>query len=220
MTGRTPVNMTGIKPIRIGALASGGGTNLQAIIDRSEAGTLAAQVVLVISNNSDSGAMERARRHGIPALHLSRITHPEPDALDAAMCDALVRHGVELVVLAGYMRPVGRRVLKAFSDRILNIHPALLPKFGGKGMYGIHVHEAVLAAGEKQTGVTVHLVTPEYDAGPTLAQRTVPVEPGDTPETLQKRVLAVEHVLYAEVIQAIAEGRLKIVNGRPSVRLS
>jgi len=205
--------------LKLGVLASGGGTNLQALIDRSEAGTLSARVVVVISNNSDAGALERARRHGIPALHLSRATHPEPERLDAAIRDALLQHGANLVCLSGYMRPLGRLTLDAYPDAILNIHPALLPRFGGKGMYGIRVHEAVLQAGEKETGVTVHLVTPKYDEGPVLGQRRVPVMPNDTPEELQRRVLAVEHALYAEVVDAIAEGRLAIRDGVPSVVL-
>jgi len=206
-------------PLKIGVLASGGGTNLQALIDRSEAGTLAARIVAVISNNSEAGALERARGHGIPAFHLSRATHPEPERLDAAIRDTLRRHGADLVALAGYMRPLGPLVLAAFPDSIINIHPALLPKFGGKGMYGIHVHEAVLRAGEKETGVTIHLVDAAYDQGPTIAQRKVTVGQNDTPEVLQQRVLTVEHALYAEVIQAIAEGRLVIRNGKPSTVL-
>jgi len=120
------------------------------------------------------------------------------------------RHGVDLVILAGYMRPVGPGLLQAYPDRVLNIHPALLPKFGGKGMYGIHVHEAVLAAGDKTTGVTVHLVNSEYDRGRILAQRTAPVLPGDTPESLQKRVLAIEHEIYADVINRIAAGEIRL----------
>jgi len=211
--------MDAARPILVGVLASGGGTNLQALIDRSEDGSLAARIVVVISNNSGAGALERARRHGIPALHLSRATHADPDALDAAIRGALVAHRAEWAALAGYMRPLGPHTLAAFRHRILNIHPALLPRFGGKGMYGLHVHEAVLAAGETVTGVTVHLVTDEYDAGPIVAQRKVPVLPGDTPETLQQRVLEQEHRVYAEVIQAIAEGRLKIENGAPSLRI-
>ena len=212
--------MSRIEPLRLGVLASGGGTNLQAIIDRSEAGALDARVVVVVSNNSDAGALERARTHGIPALHLSRRTHLDPPALDRAIRDAFVRYGVEWVVLAGYMRPIGPLVRNAFTDRVLNIHPALLPKFGGRGMYGMHVHEAVLAAQESESGATVHLVTALYDAGPTVGQRRAPVMPDDTPETLQKRVLAVEHGLYADVIQAVADGRLTVTDGRPSAVLS
>jgi phosphoribosylglycinamide formyltransferase 1 len=193
---------------------------LQAVIDRSEAGSLDARVTVVISNNSGAGALVRGDAHGIPTAHLSRATHPEPDKLDSAVLDTLVAHGVEWVILAGYMRPLGPRVIEAYRDRILNIHPALLPSYGGRGMYGSRVHEAVIAAGETESGVTVHLVTDEYDAGPPVAQRRVPVESGDTPDVLQARVLELEHGIYADVIQAIADGTLTISDGTPSGILS
>jgi phosphoribosylglycinamide formyltransferase-1 len=196
--------------LKIGVLASGGGSNLQALIDQSEAGSFSAQVVVVISNNSDAGALERARKHGIPAFHLSRATCGGDEALDTTFCDTLQAHGVQLVALAGYMRPIGSKLLAAYPNRVLNIHPALLPKYGGKGMYGIHVHEAVLAAGETTTGVTIHLVNHEYDRGAILAQRAVSVLPGDTPDILQQRVLTVEHELYAEVINDIASGSITL----------
>ena len=204
------------RPIPVGVLASGGGSNLQALIDRSEQGSLDAKIACVISNNSGSGALERARRHGIPAVHLSGGTHPDPGELDRAIRDALVRQGARLLALCGYMRMLGPLTLGSFLPCIVNIHPALLPKFGGKGMYGMHVHEAVLEAGETISGVTVHLVDEEYDRGAIVAQRQVPVLPDDTPESLQKRVLKEEHVLYAEVIQALADGSLVLEGGRPS----
>ncbi len=206
-------------PIRIGALASGGGSNLQALIDASDQGVLSAEVVCVISNNSVSGALQRARTHGIVTHHISSLTHPDAEDRDRAIADALAREGAELVALCGYMKRLAPETLERFSPYVLNIHPALLPKFGGKGMYGIHVHEAVLQAGETVTGATVHLVNREYDKGPILAQRKVPVRQDDTPETLQKRVLAVEHKLYAETIQALADGTIRIVDGIPTARL-
>ncbi len=189
---------------------------MQAIIDRAESGELNAQVVVVISNNSDAGALDRARRHGIPALHLSSRTHPCERCLDNAICEALKRHAVEWVLLAGYMKHVGPHTLQSFRDRILNIHPALLPKHGGQGMYGMRVHEAVIAAGDSESGVTVHLVTGEYDAGPIVAQRRVPVYATDTPETLQRRVLAEEHRIYGDVLNAIVTGTLTVEDGKPS----
>jgi phosphoribosylglycinamide formyltransferase-1 len=197
-------------PLRLGFLASHGGSNLQAILDAIGDGRLEAQARIVVSNNSGSLALERARAAGVPALHLSSQTHPGPEALDRAIAQALLLHGTELVVLAGYMRKIGQALLAAYPRRIVNIHPALLPKHGGLGMFGIHVHEAVLAAGERETGATVHLVNAEYDRGPTLAQARVPVEPGDTPETLQQRVLATEHRLYAETLQRIATGEIEL----------
>lgn len=194
--------------LRLGFLASHKGSNMQAIIDACKEGRLSAQPAVAISNNSESGALARARQEGIPACHLSSHTHPGPGALDQAICAALTRHQAEVVCLAGYMKRLGPRTLEAYRGRVLNIHPALLPKFGGKGFYGEAVHQAVLAAGEKESGPTVHLVDEKYDHGPVLAQARVPVLPGDTPETLAARVLAQEHRLYAETLQRIASGEM------------
>ena len=196
--------------LRIGVLASHGGSNMQAIIDRIEAGELDARIVLIVSNNSGSGAIERARRHELPWRHISGKTHAGPGAEDRALHDALTEAGAEVVVLAGYMKKIGPETLEAFRGRILNIHPALLPKHGGKGMYGIHPHESVLAAGDTESGATVHAVDAHYDHGPVLRQRKVPVLEGDTPETLQKRVLAEEHVIYAEVLADIVAGTIAL----------
>lgn len=197
-------------PLRLGFLASHGGSNLQAILDAIRAGRLNAEPRVVISNNSQSLALERARKLGIPALHLSSQTHADAGMLDAAIAAALRENGAELVALAGYMKRAGPRLLAAYPRRVLNIHPALLPKFGGQGMFGMRVHEAVIAAGEKESGATIHLVDGDYDHGPTLAQARVPVLPGDTPETLQARVLAAEHRLYAETLQRIATGEIDL----------
>lgn len=201
---------TRVKKVRLGVLASHGGTNLQAIIDSCEAGEIPAEVVVVISNNSNSGALERAMRHKIDAVHLSNKHHPNDEDLDEAIVRVLQEHQVELVCLAGYMKRRGARFLNAFKNRILNIHPALLPKFGGKGFYGMKVHEAVLAAKEKESGVTVHIVDEKYDHGPILAQKKVPVLPDDTPEVLAARILVEEHKVYPEVIGKIARGELKL----------
>lgn len=195
-------------PLRLGFLASHNGSNMQAILDACKEGRLSARPAVVISNNSESGALARARQEGIPAFHLSNHTHPGPGALDQAICAALTRHQVEVVCLAGYMKRLGPRTLAAYRGRVLNIHPALLPKFGGEGFYGQAVHQAVLAAGEKESGPTVHLVDEEYDHGPVLAQARVPVLAGDTPETLATRVLAQEHRLYADTLQRIATGEI------------
>ena len=192
--------------LALGVLASHGGTNLQAIIDSCRADAIDAEVRVVISNNSRSLALERARRASIPARHLSGSTHPDPDRLDEAIAETLQAYGVQLVALAGYMKMLGPRTLDAYRNRILNVHPALLPKFGGRGMYGERVHEAVLASGDSVTGVTVHLVDEEYDRGPIVAQTQVPVLPCDTPDTLAARVLEQEHVLYPSTIQRIATG--------------
>ena len=196
--------------LKIGVLASHGGSNMQAIIDQIETGSLDAAIEIVISNNSTSGAIERAKRHGLPWAHLSGKTHPDPDALDRAILERLREGGVELVVLAGYMKKIGVRTLAAYPGRMLNIHPALLPRHGGRGMYGIHPHEAVLAAGDTESGASVHVVTADYDQGPVVRQRRVPVRPEDTPQTLQQRVLAEEHRIYSEVIADIVDGRIHL----------
>jgi phosphoribosylglycinamide formyltransferase-1 len=194
----------------LGILASHGGSNMQAIIDACKSGGLPAIPRVVLSNNSASLALARARREGIPAYHLSALTHPCPEALDREILRLLQTHAVDLVVLAGYMKKLGPATLEAYRGRILNIHPALLPRFGGRGMYGRLVHEAVLAAGEATTGVTVHLVDAEYDRGPILAQREVPVRPGDTPESLAERVLREEHRLYVETLRRICRGEITL----------
>lgn len=185
---------------RIAVLASGGGTNMEAIAER-------VPLALVASNRADAGALARAARRGIP-------TEVIEDPADAdAMLQMFRRHGIELVALAGYLKKVPEAVTRAFRGRMLNIHPALLPKFGGPGMYGERVHAAVLAAGDTESGATVHFVDADYDRGPIIAQRRVAVEPGDTVETLAKRVLAVEHDLYPEVVDAVASGRITL--GQP-----
>jgi phosphoribosylglycinamide formyltransferase-1 len=196
--------------LKIGVLASHGGSNMQAIIDAIEAGDLAARIVLVISNNSNSGAMERAWKHGLTALHLSSATHTEMAALDRSIRDALLLAKADVVVLAGYMKKIGPVTLASYRGRILNIHPALLPLHGGPGMYGIRPHESVLAAGDAESGATVHVIDAHYDQGPILRQERVPVLPGDSPETLQQRVLAVEHQIYVAVLKDIAAGKIKL----------
>ena len=198
------------EPLKIGVLASHGGSNMQAIIDAIESGRLAARIVLVISNNSQSGALDRARKHGLPWRRLSSATHSREEALDLAIRDALAEAGVEVALLAGYMKKIGPATLAAYRGRILNIHPALLPRHGGPGMYGIKPHQAALAAGDTESGATVHVVDEEYDRGPILKQERVPVLPGDTPETLQQRVLKVEHQIYAAALEDIIAGRIKL----------
>lgn len=183
--------------MRVAVLASGGGTNLQALLDHCR-GDAAARIVVVISNKPDAGALDRARRAGVPTAVLA-------DHRDAAeLLGVLEAHRVEFVVLAGYLKLVPSTVVDAYVDRMINIHPALLPSFGGHGMYGRRVHEAVLASGATISGPTVHLVNAEYDRGRILAQWPVPVAPGDTPETLAARVLAVEHQLLPAVVLAAA----------------
>jgi len=202
--------------LRVAVFASGGGSNLKALIDAVAAGRLHADIVLVVSNKAEAGALQIARDHGIPARHLAREQFESDEAFNAALLDALRQHDVNFVALAGYLKKIDAGVVRAFKHRMLNIHPALLPSFGGKGMYGLNVHKAVLEYGCKVSGVTVHLVDEEYDSGPPVLQRCVPVEDDDTPETLAKRVLAVEHQVYAEALQLFAQNRVE-VRGRKVV---
>ena len=210
MPARSPMIRRQDGKLPLGVVASHGGTNLQAIIDACADGSLDAEVRVVISNNSRSFALERARGANIPTAHLSAVTHPDPAQLDKAIAETLASRGVELVALAGYMRKLGPEMLRLYRNRILNVHPALLPKFGGRGMYGERVHSAVLAAGERVSGVSVHMVDEEYDQGPVIAQAEVPVMPRDTPETLAARVLEQEHLLYPQTIQRIASGEINL----------
>lgn len=186
---------------------------MQAIIDACNDGRIQAIPAVVISNNGASAALERANREGIPAYHISSKNNPDSYALDCAVRDVLLKHQVDLIVLAGYMKKIGVQTLSAFKGRIINIHPALLPRHGGKGMYGRNVHEQVLASGDAETGVTVHVVTDEYDTGPILAQQVVPVLENDTPDTLSDRVLEIEHRLYVETIARIIRKEIRLESG-------
>ena len=202
--------MQGRRKLRLGALASHGGSNLQAIMDACEQRRLNAEVRVVVSNNSRSLALARARAAGIPAFHISGKTHPEPARLDAAIRDCLARHNVDLVLLAGYMKLLGGATLARYRGRVLNSHPALLPKFGGKGMYGSRVHQAVLDAGERVTGVTIHQVDERYDHGATLAQCQVKVCPRDTLADLEERVKRRERRFWVETLSRIADGEIAL----------
>lgn len=196
--------------LRIAVLASGSGTTLQAVIDACQSGAIDGDVVLVISNNSNSGAIERARRHGIETVHLSGNTHSDPEVLDWAVTAALDACAPDIVLLAGYMKKLGSHVLEAYRGRVINTHPSLLPKHGGQGMYGGHVHAAVIASGEDESGVSVHLVDADYDTGAVIAQRSVPVEADDDAEALAARVQVAEKPFLIEVLQGIAKGGFKL----------
>lgn len=187
---------------RLAVFASGSGTNLQALMDHFRDNS-AAEVALVISDKGDCGAVERARKAGIPTHCIPVKTRPIA-AVTADTIDALESARIDLVALAGYLRLVPADVVRRFQYRVLNIHPALLPGFGGKGMYGSRVHQAVLDAGVKITGATVHLVDEKYDSGRIVAQWPVPVLDNDTPDTLARRVLRVEHVLYPAAVEWLA----------------
>lgn len=199
--------------IRIGVLASGSGTNLQAIIDSCEKGEINGQIVIVISDNPNAFALERARRKGIKAVAISAagLKREEHERL---VNQHLLDEKVELVALAGYMRIMTPWIIDQWLGRMMNIHPALLPSFGGKGMYGEHVHRTVLEHGCKISGCTVHFVVPEVDGGPIILQECVPVLENDTPETLADRIHPVEHRLYPKAISLFANGKLRLEGRR------
>jgi phosphoribosylglycinamide formyltransferase 1 len=196
-----------VRRIPIAVLASGGGTNLQSLLDAFDAPDAPGRVALVVSNREGAGALNRARHAGVATTVIGA------DGQDATtMLAAMGAQGVQLVVLAGWLRLVPASVVHAFPGRMLNIHPALLPAFGGRGMHGRHVHEAVLAAGARVSGATVHLVDEQFDRGPIIAQWPVPVKAGDTADTLAARVLTAEHALLAAVVR---QACLRLARGEP-----
>jgi phosphoribosylglycinamide formyltransferase 1 len=193
--------------LNIAVLGSGRGSNFQSILAAIQQGRIPnARIAVVVSNNSGAGILEIARDNSLPAVHLSHRQFPTEDEFVDALLSLLKVHGVNFIVLAGYMKRIHRRVIEAYRRRIINIHPALLPRHGGAGMYGHHVHEAVIAAGDRISGATVHFVDEEYDHGSIVLQKTVSVTRDDTPETLAAKVLDIEHEIYPEAIRRLATG--------------
>jgi len=204
----------GPRSIRIAVLASGRGTNLQAIIDASERGEIPGTVVVVASDNPKAGALDRARAAGIPVLVLSVRSFPTREKFEERLAEAVQSYHPNLVCLAGFMRILSPAFVQHFAGRMMNIHPALLPAFGGVGMYGEHVHRAVLDRGVRVSGCTVHFVDDVPDGGPIILQAAVRVDPEDTVMTLAARIAEVEHRLYPQAIQLFAQGRLQIEGRR------
>lgn len=202
--------------LQIGILLSGKGrgSNMQALIDGTRDGRIVGDVALVISTSSGAPALARAAACGVPALLVPAEDYPEPGALDRELAARFLAAGVELICLAGYMRLLGPEFLRRFPNRVLNVHPALLPAFGGRGYYGRRVHEAVLESGARYSGVTVHLVDDEYDHGPIVTQEVTPVLRDDSVETLAARVLEAEHRLYPETVGLFAAGRVHVEGRR------
>lgn len=200
--------------MNISVLVSGGGTNLQAIIDRIRNGQLqGVHITLVIASNPEAYAIKRAEAEEIPVRVISRRSFSNPDEYDRHMLSALIEAKTELVVLAGFLSLLGPEVIRYFKDRIINIHPALIPSFCGPGMYGIRPHQAVLARGVKVSGATVHFVNENYDEGPIFLQKAIDVLPDDTPETLQQRIMIeCEQELLPTAIRLIADNRVRIEN--------
>ncbi len=193
-------------------MVSGSGTNLQAIIDSIERKELDAEIAIVISNIKDVFALERAKKHNIPAVVINHKDFPNREAFEKALIEELDKRKVDLICLAGFLRVLTPFFVNHFPNRIMNIHPALLPAF--KGLYGHHVHEAVLKSGAKFSGCSVHFVTEDVDGGPIIVQHIVPVKDNDTPDTLAARVLAEEHKAFSEAIRLFTQDRLKIEGNR------
>ncbi len=206
--------------LKLGVLVSGGGTNLQAILDAAESGQITnAGVSLVISNNSGAYALERAQKHGIPAVCISPKSYDSREEFHKALLSELQSHQIDLVVLAGFLVAVPPVIVEAYPNRIINIHPSLIPSFCGTGFYGLRVHEGVLDRGVKVTGATVHFVDTGTDTGPIILQKAVEVQEGDTPEILQRRVMEqAEWKILPEAIDLIANGKVMVENGK--VRIS
>jgi len=199
-----------MKRIKLGVLVSGRGSNLQAIIDNIGSGSLSAEIAVVISDQADAHSLERAKKHTIPAVHVSAKGYRgKRDEYDALLVKELQKHNVELVVLAGFMRIITPTLLKAFPNRVMNIHPALLPSFPG-----LHVQKAAIEHGAKFSGCTVHFVDGGMDTGPIIIQAVVPVLDNDTEDSLSARILKQEHKIYSRAIQLYAEGKLKVEGRR------
>lgn len=200
--------------MRLAFFASGGGSNVGAILDAIDGGRLDATPVLLVSDRPDAGALDRADARGVPTAVLPPRDFASDGAFARALLDVLAAHGADTVALAGYLKKIPEPVVRAFEGRMLNVHPSLLPDFGGPGWYGRRVHQGVLDAGRSQSGATVHVVDAAYDTGPIVLQEAVPVEPGDTAETLAARVLDAEHRVFPAALHLLASGRLQISGGR------
>ena len=205
---------------KIGVLVSGGGTNLQALIDAEKAGGLGGgKITLVISSKPDVYALERARNNGIEAITLARKDYDSVSDYSLALADRLSEAEIDLVVLAGFLTIIDKNMYERFENRILNVHPALIPSFCGKGYYGLRVHEAALEKGVKISGATVHIVTPECDAGPIVLQKAVEVKEGDTPEALQKRIMEeAEWKILPEAVKLFCEDRITVKDGKTIIK--
>ena len=200
--------------MRLAFFASGGGSNVGAILDAIDAGRLDAEPVLLVTDRPAIGALGRAEARGLPSAVLPPALFDGEPAFADALVEALREHGADAIALAGYLKKIPDALVRTFRHRVLNVHPSLLPAFGGAGWYGRRVHQGVLDAGCRVSGATVHLVDGDYDTGPIVLQEAVRVEPGDTAETLAARVLAVEHRIFPQALQLLAHDRLRVEGGR------
>lgn len=204
-------------PLNIAVFVSGKGSNLESVYNEIQNGNLCAHIALVVSNKSTAGGLDFARQNNLRAVHLSPGQYGDQTAYAEELLNLLQDHQIDLIVLAGYLKKIPTAVIQVYKNRIINIHPALLPSFGGKGLYGQRVHEAVLDYGCKVTGVTVHIVDEEYDTGPPVVQECVKVLDDDTVETLAARVLKVEHKVLPGAIQLFAQKKIKIENRKVKI---
>ena len=203
-------------PVKIAVLVSGGGTNLQALIDAQESGIIkSGKIELVIANNSGAYALERAAKAGIKTATVLKKELGSAEAFEQKIKDLLTENGIEIIVLAGFMAILSENFTRDYPKRIINVHPALIPSFCGKGFYGLHVHESALEKGVKVSGATVHFVTAECDAGPIILQKAVEVKEGDTPETLQKRIMQeAEWNILPKAVQLFCDGKITVADGK------
>jgi phosphoribosylglycinamide formyltransferase-1 len=203
--------------LKIGVLISGSGTNLQSIIDNVEKGHIDGKITVVISNKADAYGLERAKKHNIKSVFVDQKDYEDSESYNEAVLRELKNCGVELVVLAGYLKILSRHFIETYKNRIINIHPSLIPSFCGKGYYGLKVHEAAVNYGVKVSGATVHFVDEEADSGPIIIQETVKVDYTDTPEKLQKKVLKIEHKILPMAVKLFCEGRLDVVGRKVEI---
>jgi phosphoribosylglycinamide formyltransferase len=204
----------------IAIFASGGGSNFKSIHRHVQSGDISGDIVLTVSNNSDSGAINYARMNNISTLIINKVRYPNQIDREELLIQTLRDHEINLICLAGYMKLLPKNIVNQYQNCILNIHPALLPKFGGKGFYGIKVHEKVIASGVSNSGATVHFVDEEYDHGKIIAQESIEVRNEDTVETLAERVLKIEHELYPKVVKAFCEDRVIWKNNHPKIEVA
>lgn len=203
--------------LKIGVLISGSGSNLQSLIDNIECGNINGKIVTVVSNKENAYGLERAKLHNIENYYINQKNYENIEAYDNAILDIFINFDVELVVLAGYIKILSKKFIEFYENRIINIHPSLIPSFCGKGYYGIKVHEAVINYGVKISGATVHFVNEEADAGPIILQEAVAVDYNDTAESLQKKVLKIEHKLLPLAVKYYCEGRLQVVGRKVKI---
>ena len=203
---------------RLAVFASGRGSNFQAILEQINKGIIPAEIGLCLTNNPNAGVLDVAKENGIPVKICSPKDFPDSNSFNEEILTALIEAEIDIIILAGYLKLIGAQIVDRYSNKILNIHPALLPSFGGKGMYGHHVHEAVYNRGVKFSGATVHLVNKEYDAGPIVIQKVVSIEDAISPDDIASRVLKVEHEIFPQAVKLLVEERLEVTGSRVNIK--